>query len=413
MPSARTAHRARTGHRGGPDRTGRQVPAALAAGVLLVGALAGCTGPEPAPPPPTITTTTGGEVSALEAGAAGDGTTDDFAALQAALDGLSSGQSLVLEEGSVFAVSDILTITGDGVTVTGGGTLLSTDEERSSLLVQGDDVTLEGITLAIEDTTQRWDAYEQQRLRLDETVGTVVRDVRIVGSGATGIYVGTRSTGWVLDRLVVEGTEADGIHITQGSSQGQVLDPQVTDSGDDGVAVVSYLQDGEPCRDVVIERPVVRGAQARGVSVVGGQAITYRDIEVVDSAAASVYVAAEDSYRSAGVAGVRVEGGTITGANTNAEIDHGAVLVYANYDSGVSDVSISGLEITGTRPGASADVGILAFGGFPATGISITDLTVSGGPETLLRVPESDAEGLTTTGWTADGAAVPAEQLQS
>ena len=427
MPSPHTARTAPDGHRDRPATAParpsaapaglRRAPAALAVGALVWGALTGCTGePDPGPTPslsPTGEPAPEGAVSALDAGAAGDGTTDDFAALQAALDDLESGQSLVLDEGSTFAVSDILTITRDGVTVTGGGTLLSTDEERSSLLVQADDVTLEDIDLTIEPTTRRFDAYEHHRIRLDGTAGTTVSDVRITGSAATGIYVGGGSTGWVLDRLVVEGTEADGIHITQGSSQGRVLDPQVTDSGDDGVAVVSYAPDGAPSRDVVVERPVVRGSEARGVSVVGGENITYRDIEVVDSAAASVYVAAEDSYDTAGVAGVSVEGGTITGANTNAEIDHGAVLVFASSGSGVSDVSITGLTITGTRPSASADVGILAFGSFPATGISITDLTVSGGPDTLLRTPESDPQGLVTTGWTVDGTAVPPEQLQS
>lgn len=398
------------------DRTARRRTTRLLLGAALTaGLVSGCTGGdggEGTGPTGATATGSGDAVSALESGARGDGTTDDLAALQSALDGMEPGQSLVLDQGSTFAVSDVLTITTDGVTVTGGGVLLSTDEERSSLLVQADDVTLEEITLAIEPPSRRWDAYEQQRLRLDGTSGTTVRDVAIRGSAAAGVYVGGGSTGWELDGLVVSDTRADGIHITQGSSGGLVTDPQVTDPGDDGVAVVSYEQDGEPCRDVLVERPVVRGSQARGISVVGGEQITYRDIDITGSAAASVYVAAEDSYQSSGVSGVVVEGGTIQGANTDAEIDHGAVLVYSAYGSGVDDVSISGLEITGTRPGASAEVGILAFGDHPASALTITDLAITGGPSTLMRTPEGDPQGLVATGWTADGAAVPADQLE-
>jgi hypothetical protein len=400
---------------------------AAAAGLLASGGCAGGSEPPPAPRPPASAPTTspppqpstpapstpapsGPTTSALGAGAAGDGTTDDHAALQAALDALQPGATLVLDEGSTFATSEVLTIGVDGVTLTGGGTLLSTDEERSSLLVTADDVTVTGVTLAVEQTTRRFDAYEQQRLRLDATRATTVRDVVVAGSAATGVYVGGGSTGWLLERVTVRDTEADGIHITQGSSDGVVRDPVVERSGDDGVAVVSYARDGEPSRGVLVEHPVVREARARGISVVGGEDITYRDVEVDGSAAAGVYVAAEDSYDTTGVRGVLVDGGTVARANQDEEIDHGAVLVYSSTGGGVSDVTITGLEISGTRASASRQVGVLAAAA-PTSGIEITDLTIEGGPASALGT-DGEPAGLVTTGWTVDGAEVGQEELQ-
>ena len=223
---------------------------------------------------------------------------------------------MLLAEGRTYAVSDVLTLSVPGAVLTGGGTLLATDEERSSLTIAADDVVVQDVTLTIEDTSRRFDAFEQQRLYLDGHSGIVVRDVTVEGSAAAGIYVyGT--TDFLLEGVQVSGTEADGVHITGGASDGRVLRPVVRDVGDDGVAVVSYAQDGGPSDDIRVESPVVDGTDARGVSVVGGTNITYTDITVSGTAAAGVYVAAEGSFDTTSGEGVRIEGGTVTDANTD------------------------------------------------------------------------------------------------
>jgi hypothetical protein len=412
-----------------PRRPGPLLAAACAAGLAGL-ALAGCSGPERASPPPSGTAAPeapapepstgpsagpsaeppaalpdppGPTTSALDAGAAGDGATDDLPALQAALDALAPGEALVLDEGSTFAVSGVLEVRVDGAWLVGGGTLLSTDEEASSLLVTGDDVTVQGVTLAVEATTRRWDAYEQQRLRIDAARGVTVRGVAVEGSAAAGVYVGGGSTGFLLEDLAVSDTRADGIHITQGSSSGVVRRPVVTRSGDDGVAVVSYAEDGEPSRDIAVESPVVRTTTGgRGISVVGGERVTYTDVDIDGSAAAAVYIAAEESFGSTGVSGVVVRGGTVTGANQDAGIDHGAVLVFESAGEGVSDVTVTDLDITGTREGASRQVGVLAGDGSGVRGVDLSDLRLSGGPERLLETTGT-VEGLVDAGWTVDG----------
>ncbi|MFC7574282.1 hypothetical protein ACFQX8_19130 [Klenkia terrae] len=122
------------------------------------------------------------------------------------------------------------------------------------------DVTISGITLDISSTSRRWDAYEQQRLRLDGASRVVVRDVVVDGSAAAGVYVGGGTSDFLLDRVTVQNTRADGIHITQGSHDGQVLSPVVRNVGDDGVAVVSYRQDGDPCARIRVVSPSVNGS---------------------------------------------------------------------------------------------------------------------------------------------------------
>lgn len=371
----------------------------VVAGVLLVRAL----GRDETLPPVERS------VDVRDLGVVGDGRTDDTDALQTAFDEAEPGTELVVPEGVVVAHDDLLTLTTPGVVLTGGGTLLATDEERSSLTLAADDVALDGITLRIEETSRRFEAYEQQRLRVDGGSGVVLRDVVVEGSAAAGVYVGGGASDFLLERVQVSGTEADGIHLTQGVHDGRVVEPEVRDVGDDGVAVVSYAPDGDPCARIEVVSPLVDGSSGgRGISVVGGVDITYRDVDVRDTYAAGVYVAAEGSFDTTGVDGVVVEGGTVTGANQGEDIDHGSVLVFNGTDDEVvRDVRVEGLTIEGTRESASREVGLVSDSDDGIQDVVLADLVLAGdGPG---RPFVSDTEGTTyrTEGWTVDGDDVP------
>lgn len=380
------------------------VVAVVAAVVVVLVRLTGDGEGSQATPPPVERS-----VDLRDLGAVGDGRTDDTEALQRAFDEAEPGTALLLPEGVVFAHDDLLTLTSPGVTLTGGGTLHATDEERSSLTLAADDVALDGVVLTIEETSRRFEAYEQQRLRIDGHTGVVLRDVVVEGSAAAGVYVGGGTSDFVLEDVEVSGTEADGIHLTQGAHDGRVLSPVVRDVGDDGVAVVSYAPDGEPCARIEIVSPVVDGSTGgRGISVVGGTDITYRDVDVRDTYAAGVYIAAEGSFDTAGVDGVVVDGGTVTGANQGEDIDHGSVLVFnGTDDEQVRDVRIEGLTIGGTRENASREVGLVSEREDGIADVVLAGLVLDGdGPDVPLV---SDNEGTTyrAEGWTVGGDDVP------
>ncbi|WP_179224735.1 right-handed parallel beta-helix repeat-containing protein [Geodermatophilus pulveris] len=348
-------------------------------------------------------------VSVVDAGAVGDGVTDDTRALQAVFDAAAPGDTVVLPAGRTFAHGDVLSLASAGVTVTGGGTLLATSEQRSSLVLAADDVVLEDVTLTIGATSRRWEAAEQQRLRVDGHSGVVVRDVRVQGSAAAGVFVGGGAAEFLLEGVQVTGTRADGIHITGRSRDGRVVAPVVRDVGDDGVAVVSYRSDGQPCARIVVDSPVVDGSRGgRGISVVGGQDVTYRDVTVTDTYAAGIYVAAEGGWDTAGVDGVDVQGGTVTGANSGVDIDHGAVLVYnGTPDRAVRDVVVSGVTVAGTRPSASRWVGLVTDSGGEVSDVRLEGLALDGpGPDTTFVSNESSTT-YRTQGWTRDGRPLP------
>jgi len=287
----------------------------------------------------------------------------------------------------------------------GPGTILATNEAREVLSIEADRTTLYGdLILRVNRTTARSSAYEGNKVRLVGRVDTLIEDVTIDGARGTGIFIGSAASRFTIRDVRVRNTRADGIHISQGSHDGTIVRPHVSGQGDDGVAVVSYADQPEICRNIVVDSPVVENQyHGRGVTVVGGDNIEYRNIRVTASTSAGLYIAAEPQYDTYGSTRIRVLGGTITRGNVDSTVGHGAVLVYA--DNGpehkVTDVRIDNLRIVDTRTSAPSVVGVRG----PAANfsrITLTNLAISG---THPANVESFPAGLTvtTSGWTLDG----------
>lgn len=346
------------------------------------------------------------EVSPADFGAVGDGVTDDTVALQRAFDSVAAGGTVTLPRGSVFAHSRVLTLSTPDIRVTGGGTLLATNEQFSAVWVRADRITVESVTLAITTTSRRWDAYEQMKLRIGRTVGVTVTDVTITGSAAAGVYVGGAAE-FRLARLQVSDTRADGIQMTEGSSDGTVSDVTVTGSGDDGVSVVSY-RDAPACERITISRPrVVRQLWGRGLAVVGGRDITLVDIYAEYSSSAGLYISSEANFNTLPVSRVRVFGGTLLGSNQTASVGHGAVLLYNGQQwTDDSDIAISQLAIIDTRSTAPWNVGLLNEPGATHSRIVFDRISVTGGPRTPFATNASE-DSFRISNWLVDGTAWP------
>jgi hypothetical protein len=213
--------------------------------------------------------------------------------------------------------------------------------------------------------------------------------------------------------VTVSDTRADGIHMTGGARDGIVRRPVVTRSGDDAVAVVSYQGDRDMTQRISVLSPRVHGTTGgRGVSVVGGRDILYRDVSVQSSSGAGVYIATEGApFFTRSVERVRVLGAQLVEANTDASIDHGAVLVAAAAEGmHVRDVTLTDLRVRNTRTGASRQVGVLAYTG-ALSDVAITDVAVWGGGR--LFGSTAGPSSVRTSGWTVDGHAIGDPQESS
>ncbi|GAB2597879.1 hypothetical protein GCM10009593_44130 [Microlunatus antarcticus] len=360
-------------------------------------AAAAPTSPAAAPAPTTVAPAP--PLTPESFGAVGDGSTDDTAALQRSLDALRPGDTLAIGDGKVYRHTDILTVRTPDVRIVGQGTLLATNEARSEVFVDADRVEVDDITLRMQTTTRRWGAFEQMKLRLGARTGIVVRRVVIDGSAAAGIYL-WGSSSFLLEDVQVHDTRADGIHLTGPTHDGTVRRALVERSGDDGVAVVSYRNDRVPVARVLIDRPTVRGnTWGRGVSVVGGDDITLRDVKVQASSAAAIYIASEgDPWNTFAPKRVRVQTADLQGSNTASGVDHGAFLIYSgNPSSPPRDISADHVTISDTRRGASSQVGVRADGGCAIVHVSLYKFTVRGGGNVFSANVPSDV--YTRTSW--------------
>ncbi|WP_123025925.1 carbohydrate-binding domain-containing protein [Mycolicibacterium stellerae] len=331
---------------------------------------------------------------------------DTTAWLQSKFDALRSGDTLTLAPGT-YQHSGVLKLRSAGVRIDGGGaTLQATNDATSSVQILADNVAVSNLNLTAPLTGTRYDAADQQRLFIQGN-GVSISDVSITGSAAAGVLIYGASN-FTLTRVTVRNTRADGIHMTNGANNGKVINAVTQATGDDGVAVVSYGT--EPiCHDIVIESPRVNGTtNGRGITVVGGQNISYRNIAVSQSNAAAVYIAAEGSpWNTNSVSNVDVTGGTVTGANTNTQVVHGAVLVYSgSANRSVTGVTISGLTISNTPTSAYRNVGIVVDAG-SVNRIAFNNIALQNTQAVPFAKTSNVAAGsYTTSGWTLNGAPI-------
>ncbi|MFT3876189.1 MAG: right-handed parallel beta-helix repeat-containing protein [Propioniciclava sp.] len=201
------------------------------------------------------------------------------------------------------------------------------------------------------------------------------------GTEGVGIYVGHGCTSGRIEGCHIRDTKADGIHVTGASRDITITGNQLENTGDDSIAVVSYLTDSGRCRSVSITGNVIRQSHSRGIAVVGGDTVAISSNAVDTTRNAGIYIAEESSYGIRSTANVTISGNTITQANT-----YGATTNYAGIQVVGSSVDhpVRAISITGNTVTAAAWHGIMVGSGGPGcyaitvTGNTVTDAGVTG-----------------------------------
>ncbi|UUO01677.1 right-handed parallel beta-helix repeat-containing protein [Mycolicibacterium novocastrense] len=296
-----------------------------------------------------------------------------------------------------------------GVHIEGNGaTLEATNDVTSALQIQADGVSLSNLNLTAPREGPRYSALEQHKLVVNAD-DVVVRDVSVSGSAAAGVFV-LRADNFRLDRISVRGSRADGIHMTDGASNGVVNNAYTENTGDDGIAVVSYTptavgQYSGTSRNIVVNSPVVNGTTwGQGVTVRGGENVTYRDIQVSGTNGAGVFIASEGApFFAQSTRDVNVSGGSITGANVNPASAMGAVAVFAEHPGfSAGNITVSDLTITATPSSARQNITVLANGG-SVDNVVFRDIRIRQDGELSAIYSNAPPGSYTATGVTVNG----------
>ncbi len=317
-------------------------------------------------------------VDVRDFGAEPDDDKDDTVAIQAALDALKPGQWLVFPAGTYEHAKRLVVRTSGAVLWSQGATLHATNPLDQSVMLAADGASIYQFTLTAVTGT-RLNAPWQSRIAVFDRVdrpshlrGNVIQGNRIVNAGAPGSPTANSASSagifiYRADGFLVAGNEvrrslSDGIHITAGSRNGRVLGNTVRETGDDMIAMVSYMAGGQwqnetartlaamPAahrelqlvRNVLVADNDVEGQYwGRGISVVGGSDITIEDNRIARTTlAAGVLLAREAVYLTWGVSNVLVQGNTISQVQTTAPS-----YVPAGWPNTVARTGHAGIEI--------------------------------------------------------------------
>ncbi|WP_376712963.1 right-handed parallel beta-helix repeat-containing protein [Burkholderia sp.] len=314
-------------------------------------------------------------VAAVTVYPAADGS-DQADALQQAFDSLKAGQRLVIAPGR-YVVGHSLTVSVPQAVISGyGATLAATNPADQTIVMSGTGSTLVGVTLAGTGTTR---LTTPASTKVEVTgAGVQVLHVTIDGGASAGIFV-FGGNGVAIVGNTVHATLADGIHATHGATNVLVQNNTVTDTGDDLIAVVSYLDDGRPSSNVLIDHNAVSGNPwGRGIAVVGGQAVTISN-NTVDGVqkAAGILVAQEDSWNTYGASNVVISGNVVTNIQ-NSNVNNGlqptqqAAIELDTWTGTVTNVAVTGNSVSG-----SGYAGFRAYGNvcsFSVTGNTFSSI---------------------------------------
>jgi parallel beta-helix repeat protein len=311
--------------------------------------------------------------SVADFGAVPNDSIDDTDEIQRALNSLAPGEWLIFPPGRYLHSKALRMKVANTVMWGEGATLHATNASDQAVWIEANGASVYKFTLTAVTSTRRSTPWESRIAVFGGTnparllSGNVIRGNRIVQSGAPGTPLanGASSAGifiyYATKFLVAENTVsrslADGIHITSGSSYGRVLNNTVKETGDDMIAVVSYLGPRTTTAAAIASNFAARKARnlshhitvanntvsgqywGRGITVVGGEHVTIENNSISRPSGAAIYLAREASYLTFGVRNILVRNNMISNVQTMppdytvraapGRPSHGAIEIYS------------------------------------------------------------------------------------
>lgn len=265
--------------------------------------------------------------------------------IQTAINSLNSGDRLLFVPG-VYLHSKRINIAKSDVVVEGDSAeIRGTNDLDKAIMIQASNVTVRNLIvtgLTVGRASTPWQSgisiyaanSGQQRLYNIKVLNNVLVPLDGLGydyQNGSGIFIYNAENYLIANNLVVR-SYADGIHSTARSKNGRILFNNVLETGDDGIAVVSYLDkdwrsktnvdanflkneyEAKIASNILIYKNKVSGQYwGRGITVVGGKNISIlnNDISKIFGAA-GIYLSRESSYETPGVNNIVVSGNSVS-----------------------------------------------------------------------------------------------------
>jgi hypothetical protein len=338
--------------------------------------------------PATSTSTSAvpaGALSIASFGAVCDGKTDNAKAIASAIASAKSKGVAVLVPAGSCAYSGVIKL--DSVQLWGLGdtsVLYALNTSQESIFMYGSGAQVRQLKLSGGQATTRLAAWEATRIALFGATNFLIDHVTVDGSAAAGIQTAQSTNHGSITNNTIKNTLADSIHMTDKASFITVDNNHIENAGDDGIAVVSYRNDGGLVNNITARNNIILNSKwGRQMSVVGGDTVLYQNNDLENNLAsyACVYIAQESSYSTYGAHNVTVQYNTLKNCG-GPSTGHGAVMVYSDGQEANTNVSLIRNDIV-----QSGQPGIRVFSAMN-TGITVSSNRVQGAsPATDLSSP--------------------------
>ncbi|WP_371477977.1 carbohydrate-binding protein [Kitasatospora sp. NBC_00315] len=287
-----------------------------------------------------------GFVSATTLGVTADDGSDDTAALNNAVaTAKSQGKGLWLPAGT-FNISGHVNLTG--IALRGAGewaTTLKGLNGKGGLFGQGGTNTVQDLTIA-GDVSYRDDANFDAGIEGDFGNGSTIQDVWIEHT-KVGLWIDAPTNGLFVDGLRIRDTFADGVNLHKGTTDTQVWNTSVRNTGDDGLAMYSEGQAVSNCafRFDTVQSPLL----ANAVGIYGGNANRAEDNVLADTVTGSAGIAISSRFAPVPFSGTTsVQRNTLQrtgGLEPNWNSRFGALWIYADSSDITAPVLVQDLDI--------------------------------------------------------------------
>jgi Pectate lyase superfamily protein len=337
--------------------------------------------PAPAPTPsPAPIAPAAADVSITAHGAVCDGSFDNSAAIASAIATAKNRGVAVFVPAGVCAYGAVIRLDGVKLYGTGNASILhALNWRRASIFIYGNGAEVRQLKLTGVRAPSRQADWEMTRISLFGAANFVIDRVTIEGSAAAGIQTAQATSNGRITNNSIKDTLSDSIHMTDRAGFITVESNRIENSGDDGIAVVSYRADGGLVHDITARNNVVLNNRwGRQMSVVGGSNVLYENnyLENNLSSRACLYFAQENSYDTFGAHDVVARNNTLKncgGQSTN----HGAVMIYSDGREANTNIALIRNDIQ-----QSGQPGIRIFGSMN-TGVRLDGNRVQGASPAL------------------------------